>query len=130
MRRAWLLAIVLVGLVGVVPAQAGSEDALLKLLIRKGILTQEDVDALKREMAADEAAQKPAAPPPAPGPAAPAAAQAPAETPAPGQAPVTEAQLNEAVGQVRNEILTEMAEKDEAAISVSVTLEGEIRWRR
>jgi len=130
MRRAWLLAMLLVGLVGVAPAQAGSEDALLKLLIRKGILTQEDVDALKREMAADEAAQKAAAPPPAPGPAAPAAAQAPADTPAPGQAPVTEAQLNEAVGQVRNEILTEMAEKDEAAISVSVTLEGEIRWRR
>ena len=34
------------------------------------------------------------------------------------------------MGQVRNEILTEMAEKDEAAISISVTLEGEIRWRR
>ena len=34
------------------------------------------------------------------------------------------------MGQVRDEILTEMAEKDEAAISVSVTLEGEIRWRR
>ena len=39
----------------------GSDDALLKLLIRKGILTQEDVDALKREMEAETAAQKPAA---------------------------------------------------------------------
>ena len=116
MRRVGLLAALMVGLLGVTPAQAGSDDALLKLLIRKGILTQEDVDALKREMAAEEAAQKAAAP------AAPA--------PAPGQAPVTEAQLNEAVGQVRNEILTEMAEKDEAAISISVTLEGEVRWRR
>ena len=65
MRRAWLLAILMVGLIGVTPAQAGSDDALLKLLIRKGILTQEDVDALKREMAAEEAAQK-AAPPAAP----------------------------------------------------------------
>ena len=67
--------------------------------------------------------------PPA-GPAAPATTAAPAAAPAPGQAPVTEAQLNEAVGQVRNEILTEMAEKDEAAISIWVTLEGEVRWRR
>ena len=66
MRRAWLLAMLLVGLVGVVPAQAGSDDALLKLLIRKGILTQEDVDALKREMAAEEAAQNAATPPAAP----------------------------------------------------------------
>ena len=120
MRRAWLLAIVLVGLIGVTPAQAGSDDALLKLLIRKGILTQEDVDALKREMAAAEAAPKVSTPPTAT--AAPAAA--------PGQAPVTEAQLNEAVGQVRNEVLTELAEKDEAAISIWVTVEGEGRWRR
>ena len=57
--------------------------------------------------------------------ATPAAAPA-----APGQAPVTEAQLNEAVGQVRTEILTELAEKEESAISIWVTLEGEVRWRR
>ena len=67
MRRPWLLAIILMGLIGVTPAQAGSDDALLKLLIRKGILTQEDVDALKREMAAEEAGQK-AAPVTAPAP--------------------------------------------------------------
>ena len=67
----------------VIPAQAGSEDALLKLLIRKGILTQEDVDALKREMAAEEAAQK-AAPLRLP---LPATTAAPAAPPAPGQAP-------------------------------------------
>ena len=127
MRRGWLLAMLLVGVIGVTPAQAGSEDALLKLLIRKGILTQEDVDALKREVAAEEAAQK-AAPPAVP--VAPATTAAPAAPPAPGQAPVTEAQLNEAVGQVRNELLAEMAEKDEAAISIWVTLEGEVRWRR
>ena len=36
----------------------------------------------------------------------------------------------EVVGQVRNEILSELAEKEEAAISIWVTLEGEIRWRR
>lgn len=127
MRRVGLLAALMVGLLGVTPAQAGSDDALLKLLIRKGILTQEDVDVLKREMAAEEAAQKAVAP------AAPALAPAPAAAapaPAPGQAAVTEAQLNEAVGQVRNEILTEMAEKNEAAISISVTLAGEMRWRR
>ena len=126
MRRAWLLAILMVGLIGVVvPSQASSDELLLKLLIRKGILTQEDVDALKREMAAEEAAQKAAAP------AAPSAATAaPAPPAAPGQASVTEAQLNEAVGQVRNEVLTEMAEKEEAAISIWVTLEGEARWRR
>jgi hypothetical protein len=124
MRRAWLLAILMVSLVGVAPAQAGSDDALLKLLIRKGILTQEDVDALKREMAAEEAAQKAAAPPAAP------PVSSPAATAAPDQAPVTEAQLNEAVGQVRNEILTELAEKDEAAISIWATVEGEVRWRR
>jgi hypothetical protein len=127
MRRAWLLVTLMVGLIGVTPAHAGSDDALLKLLIRKGILTQEDVDALKREMAAEEAAQK-AAPPAVP--AMPATTAAPAAPAAAGQAPVTEAQLNEVVGQVRNEILTEMAEKDEAAISISVTLEGEVRWRR
>ena len=85
MRRAWLLAMLLVGLVGVAPAQAGSEDALLKLLIRKGILTQEDVDALKREMAAEEAAQKAAAPPPAAAPPRrpPPAAAPPARRPSP-----------------------------------------------
>jgi hypothetical protein len=114
------------GLLGVTPARAGSEEALLKLLIKKGVLTQEDVDALKREMAAEEASQKAAAPPAASAPAP----ASPVTTAAPGQAPVTEAQLNEAVGQARNEILTEMAEKEEAAISIWATVEGEIRWRR
>jgi hypothetical protein len=113
------------GVLGVTPAHAGSEEALLKLLVRKGILTQAEVDALKREIAAEEAART-AAPPAAPAPAA----ATPAPPPAPGQAPVTEAQLNEAVGQVRNEILTEMAEKDEAAISIWATVEGEVRWRQ
>ena len=127
MRRPWLLAIILMGLIGVTPAQAGSDDALLKLLIRKGILTQEDVDALKREMAAEEAGQK-AAPVTAPAPTPSGIPDA--ATAAPGQAPVTEAQLNESVGQVRNEILTELAEKDEAAISIWATLQGEARWRR
>jgi hypothetical protein len=118
MLRAWLLLTLVVSLIGVTPAHAGSRDALLKLLIRKGILTHEDVDALEREMTAEEAARKVAPPAAQPAPAA------------PGQAPVTEAQLNEAVGQVRNEVLTEMAEKAESAISISVTLEGEVRWRR
>ena len=74
MRR--LLAMLMVGVLGVIPAHAGSDDLLLKLLIRKGILTQEDVDALKRELAAEEAAQKPAAP------AATTAAPAPPAPPA------------------------------------------------
>ena len=34
------------------------------------------------------------------------------------------------MGQVRNEILSEMAEKAEAAISIWVTLQGEVRWRQ
>ena len=79
MRRAWLLAVVFVGLLGVTPAEAGSDDALLKLLIRKGILTQEEVDALKREMEAESAA--------APTPAAPPAVTPPATTAAPGGKP-------------------------------------------
>ena len=129
MRRAWVLAMLFVGLAGVTPAGAGSDDALLKLLIRKGILTQEEVDALKREMEAESAAAP--APSVAPTVTPPATTAAPGEQAAPaGQAPVTEAQLNEAVGQVRNEILSELAEKEEAAISIWVTLEGEIRWRR
>lgn len=112
MGKGWLLAMLMVGLVGVTPALAGSEDALLELLVRKGILTRADVDALRREMAASQAAPQ----------ATPAAA--------PGQTPVTEAQLNETVGQVRDEILTEMAEKAEAAISLWASLAGEVRWRR
>jgi len=123
MRRAWLLATLMVALIGVTPAHAGSDDALLKLLIKKGILTQEEVDALKREVEAETAAQKPATP----------AAGAPTVTTtatAPGQAPVTEAQMNEVVGQVKNDILKEMAEKEEAAITIWATVEGEARWRR
>src|SRR5262245_12918994 len=129
MRRAWVLGTLMICLFGGTPAQAGSDDALLKLLIRKGLLTQEDVDALKREIAAEEAAQKAAAPA-----AAAPAAVAPAETvttaaPAPGQAPVTEAQMNEAMGQVKNDILKEMAEKEEASISIAATVSTEGRYR-
>jgi hypothetical protein len=51
-------------------------------------------------------------------------------TTAPGQAPVTEAQMNEAVGQVKNDILKEMAEKEESAISIWATVQGEARWRQ
>ena len=129
MRRAWVLAVVFVGLLGVTPVEAGSDDALLKLLIRKGILTQEEVNALKREIEAESAAAPTPAPPPAVTPPATTAAPGGQAAPA-GQAPVTEAQLNEAVGQVRNEILTELAEKEEAAISLWATVEGEVRWRR
>jgi hypothetical protein len=117
MRRAWVLAVVFVGLLGVTPVEAASDDALLKLLIRKGILTQEEVDALKREIEAESAPAPTPGPPPAVTPPATTAAPGGQAAPA-GQAPVTEAQLNEAVGQVRNEILTELAEKEEAAISL------------
>jgi hypothetical protein len=123
MRRGWFLATLMVALVGVTPAYAGSDDALLKLLIKKGILTQEEVDALKREVEAETAAQKPAAPPVG-------APTVTTTTTAPGQAPVTEAQLNEAVGQVKNDLLKEMAEKDEAAITIWATVQGEARWRQ
>lgn len=100
-------------------AEAASAEALIRLLIKKGLLTQEEADALQREA---ESAPAPAA---APGPTAPTA-PAPAAAAAPAATPQM---VQDSVDRLRDEVRAELRRKDEEALSVSATLEGEIRYR-
>jgi hypothetical protein len=71
-----VLTFVLAG-AGSARADADMNKALIDLLVKKGILTQADVDNLQKEVAAQQA-QQPQPPPPPPPEAAPAPAAAPA----------------------------------------------------
>lgn len=60
-QRTFLPVVLLAGLLAAVvaPASAGVDEELIKLLVKKGVITQEDVQALRRQVETGQAAQQP-----------------------------------------------------------------------
>ncbi len=101
------------------PTTAGSGDeALARLLIKKGILTREEYEALGKEI--ERAA------PPAPTPVVaplPAAAREPAPT------PINAESVALLVDRLRDEVREELQRRDIEAIAVGARLDTEVRFR-
>jgi hypothetical protein len=100
-------------------AGAGDE-ALARLLIKKGILTQEDYEALRKEI---EGAAPPAPAPAAPPRPAPPAARQPA---APGMDAETVALL---IDRLRDDVREELRRRDVETVAVGARLDTEVRFR-
>jgi len=102
MRRAlavgFLGMLLLTFLVGTFAQAESTEDLLIRLLVKKGILTEEEIQALKKEAEATT----------------PAISQ-----PAPG----------DLVDTLRDEVREDLQRHDEESIALSLTVEGEGRWR-
>jgi len=95
-----------------------SDEALVRLLIKKGLLTQEEYEALKKEAEVPPASPT-AQPPPAPLPGAvalpPSAAQEPDGT--------------ALVDRLRDEVREELRRRDIESVGVGLKLESETRFR-
>lgn len=93
------------------------DEALARLLIKKGILTQEEYDALKKEIEG-------AAPP---GPAAPLPATPAAREPA---TPAMDAEsMALLVDRLRDEVRAELRRRDVEAVAIGARLDTEVRFR-
>lgn len=101
-------------------AEAANDDALARLLIKKGLLTQEEYEAFKKE--AEGAAAPPAAPAPTEPPARPTAAP-------PGPAPTAEPVLADLVDRLRDEVREELRRRDRESVAVGIRLDAETRFR-
>lgn len=96
------------------------DEALARLLIKKGILTREEYEALKKEI--ERAA------PPAPAPVV-APLPAPAASREPAAPPIDAESMAALVDRLRDEVREELRRRDVEAIGVGARLDTEVRFR-